>query len=206
MQPTPGDFTDARFTEAPMPARATTAPIDLSRVEVEAIVYIGDRLAMDRPVRRGPELADALRLDEPAARRVLQRLEDLGLLYAVDEPAPRRVVAREDVPALDEDPARPSAEGRRRDLELGVYHELLRRWTSGYQVRDTWLPGLDGQPLAADTRRTVLARLRDPARPGGPLLWPYGALVLTPEGEAARGALLRRRPGAGDVGSPRAAR
>ena len=172
-----------------MPTTATPAGPDLSTVEAEALILIGARVAEDRPLRRGPELADLLHVDEPGARRVVVGLEALRLLHEVDEPVPRRLLHAQDVPGLDGDPARPSAESRRRDLEVYVYLELLTRWLRGWPVRDTWLPGPAGSPLLPDTRRTVLARLRDPSRPGGALLWPYGALVLTRAGEVARGAL-----------------
>lgn len=188
-----------------MPPSATAGRPDLSTVEASALLLIGERIAQDRPVQRGPELADLLRIDEASTRRVVQRLEELQLLHQVDEPAPRRLLLEEDVPLLLADPARPSAEGRRRDLDARVYLELLSRWLQGYPVRDTWLPGPAGSPLLPDTRRQVLARLRDPARPGGALLWPYGALVLTRAGEAARGALLAAGGAGGRVGSPRAA-
>lgn len=184
-----------------MPSPVTPALPDLSTVEAESLILIGDRVAADRPLRRGPELADLLRLDEPATRRVVARLEALGLLHEVDEPVPRRLLLDQDVPGLDEDPARPSAESRRRDLEVYVYLELLTRWLRGWPVRDAWLPGLAGSPLLPDTRRTVLSRLRDPARAEGALLWPYGALVLTRAGEAARGALLAARGDGDGVGS-----
>lgn len=184
-----------------MPTRPTLGLPDLSTVEAQALLLIGERIAQDNPLRRGPELADRLGLDEPQARRVLRRLEEAGLLHALDEPAPRRLLRREEIPGLVPDPARPTAESRRRDLEISVYLELLARWSAGYPVRDAYLPGPLGLPLAPDTRRDVLARLRDPERQGGALLWPYGALVLTRAGEAARGALLADRAGGGGVGS-----
>lgn len=184
-----------------MPAPSTPGLPDLSTVEVQALLLIGERIAQDYPLRRGPELADRLGLDEPAARRVLARLEALRLLHEVDEPRPRRVLPDGDLPDLLADPARPSAELQRRDLEIAVYRELVARWSRDYPVRDGYLPGPTGRPLLPDTRRRVLARLRDPERQGGALLWPYGALVLTREGEAARGALLSAGVGGGGVGS-----
>lgn len=146
----------------------------------------------DAPIRHATGLCDPLRATAEEAREALGELLDGGWLVPLDALVPRRWgLLWQDLVELDQAPARPSREAARLDLDRWVYLEVVDRWRlalggpMALVPRDRWLPGVPGRPLVGQARRSTLARLRDPARPGGALLWPWGALLATAEVQRA---------------------
>lgn len=143
-----------------------------------------------RPLFRGPALADAVRLDDPTCRRAVNELQAARLVYPPDALVfARPTLDIDDLLPLDLDPARPSAEWDRFYRERELVRELQRRVAMGFVVFDAYLPDSVGGFLRPAARRETLARLRDPSRRGGAVLQPFGAVLATPAGEAAREAL-----------------
>ena len=173
------------------PLPATGGPSVSTRV----LACIDGATRNDAPHASAVSVADALRLDLDLARSMLALLVRLGHVHPPALVLPRRWLHRDDVPVLDQEPARRRAERDRHARDLDVYVEMLARARLDLHPRaGTHLPSERGL-LTGRARRDVLARLRDPRREGGALLWPEGALVLTERGLRAldRAAVEVRR-------------
>ena len=185
------------------PLPATGGPSVSTRV----LACIDGATRNDAPHVSAVSVAVALGLELELVRSVLVLLVRLGHVHPPALVLPRRWLHRMAVPILDPEPARRRAERDRHARDLDVYAELLTRARLGLHPRaGTHLPSERGL-LTGRARRDVLARLRDPRREGGALLWPEGALVLTERGLRAldRAAVEVRRdvlpaPVAGEAG------
>ena len=158
-----------------MPQPTTVGGGGLSSLHVGALVTISEALADGRPLVHATGLADNSRLDLEQARGIVRDLvnsQDLAPRWAA---VPLRWDL--DFPPLDPDPARAPAEARRHQRDLSVHAGSLTAWLAG-RIPSTDSPReLFGSDLDGRAREAVLARLRDPAREGGPVWAPFGALV-----------------------------
>ncbi len=175
------------------PCLSTPTAQPLSDLAVRCLRLIAIAADSDAPLVHAVGLASAAVIADDEARMVVTEARHRGWLYEPSDLVPRRVIAPGEVPDLRRAPARPVAENRRRSDDLAVYEEIVKRFAGPGPARASVLWGRCGLPMPPEAVRRTVRRLRDPTRPGGALLWPYGVLLLTPDGEAALGVVLGTR-------------
>lgn len=158
-----------------MPEPTTVGGGGLSSLHVVSALAIEAAWLDGQPLQHATGLCDATGCDYRDALTAARDLRAWGWLLDDDAVALLRWDRR--FPALDPDPARPSAEDRRHADDLWAQAWALDWLARGYVPLASTVQALGQGVVVGRARRDLLARMRDPSREGGAVWAAHGAMV-----------------------------